>query len=464
MKTNNKVNIKSIILAGGSGTRLWPLSREQYPKQFLKLGEKSLFQKTVLRCLKISGLSDIFVVTNEAQKFFVAGQMEEIGIEIPKENILIEPEGKNTLPAICFGMCEIEKRAGDCAVGVFPSDHIMDINAMGTIAGAEKLVSEYLVTFGIAPAFPHTGYGYIKPGETLDSGFKVIEFREKPQREEAIEYLKEGCLWNSGMFLFNTKVFFEELKIHAPRIFAAFTHPGRNIQQMYRELPSISIDYGIMEKSKRVAVVRLGYRWSDLGDFDSLYAETEKNERGNVVYNCDDISLNSTANLIYSKQDKVVSLIDVNDMVVVDTADALLVCPRKSCQKVREIVAALKEKKDERSLFHQTVYRPWGSYTVLEHSKKHKIKNIRVTPGKRLSLQLHKFRSEHWVVVKGTALVQVDGEEYSLHEGESTFIKPKTKHRLSNPENIPLEIIEVQLGDYVGEDDIVRFEDEFGRV
>ncbi len=417
----------------------------------------------MLRCLKISDITEIFVVTNDAQKFFVTGQIEELGHHLPENRVLIEPEGKNTLPAICFGMSEIEKKFGECAVGVFPSDHILDMDAMDTIRGAEKLAGEYLVTFGIAPAFPHTGYGYIKPGENLENAQKVLKFMEKPKLEDARRYIEEGCLWNSGMFLFNTKLFFKELKTNSPDIFTAFTKRN-DICQIYKKLPSISIDYGIMEKSGRVAVVKLGYKWSDLGDFDSMYLETEKNEKGNATYNCEDISKNSTANLIYSKKGKAVSLIDVNDMVVVDTDDALLVCPMRSSQKVKEIVTTLKEKKDERALLHQTVYRPWGSYTVLETAGRHKIKNIRVMPGKKLSLQMHKYRSEHWVVVKGNALVQVDGKEKHLEEGESTFIKAKVKHRLSNPGTIPLEIIEVQLGDYVGEDDIERFEDEYGRI
>ena len=418
----------------------------------------------MLRCLNLSDVSDIFIVTNEAQKFFVIGQMEELGLQVPAENILIEPSAKNTLPAICFGMDEIKKRFGRSVVGVFPSDHILDEKAMSIINASEKLAAEYLVTFGIKPTGPHTGYGYIKPGEKLDNGMKVLEFREKPELDKAKQYLKEGCLWNSGMFLFDTELFFDELKIHSPLIFAAFAEPDRDETEIYNEMPSISIDYGIMEKSSRVAVVRLDDKWSDLGDFDSLYNESPQNENGNAIYNCDDISIDSTANLIYSRENKVVSLIDVNEMVVVDTADALLVCPRKSCQKVKEVVSRLKEQKNEKAFIHQTVYRPWGSYTVLETSERHIIKNISVPPGKKLSLQLHNHRSEHWVVVKGMAWVQVDDEQFYLRQGESTFIKPGIKHRLSNPGKIPLEIIEVQLGEYVAEDDIVRFEDEYGRM
>jgi mannose-1-phosphate guanylyltransferase/mannose-6-phosphate isomerase len=442
---------------------LWPLSREQYPKQFLKFGKTSLFQDTLKRCLTLSDITEIFVVTNESQKFFVSGQIKECGYDIPVENILIEPKGKNTLPAICFGMREIEKRYGKSVVGVFPSDHILDRGVMKIIAGAESMASDSLVTFGITPRSPHTGYGYIKPGQALGDGFGVLEFREKPVLAQAKKYVTEGCLWNSGMFLFNTELFFSELKTYVPDVFKAF-EASDDIHAVYEVVPSISIDYGIMEKSSRVAVVRLDEKWSDLGNFDAMYDEFEKDGSGNVVYIGDNVSIGSTDNLIYSKPKKLVSLIDVSGMVVVDTPDALLVCPRSSSQKVKHLVSMLKKKNDERAYLHQTVYRPWGSYTVLESSERHKIKNIMVMPEKRLSLQLHHHRSEHWVVVKGMAQVQVDGREFFLSRGESTFIKGGVKHRLSNPGKIPLEIIEVQLGDSVVEDDIVRFDDEYGRT
>lgn len=454
--------IKSIILAGGSGTRLWPLSREMYPKQFLKFGSTSLFQETVLRCLEISDISEIFVVTNEAQKFFVIGQIEEIGYSIPPENVLIEPEGKNTLPAIFFGMKEIEKKYGHSVVGIFSSDHVLDRVAMQTISSAEELASDYLVTFGVVPAFPHTGYGYIKPSEACGPGCRVSEFREKPDRETAEKYIQEGCLWNSGMFLFDTELFFDEVKKHAPSVFACFEN-GKDINEIYASVDKISIDYGIMEKSDRVAVVKLEHKWSDLGNFAAIYDEFEKDPVGNVVHECDPLMLNSDGNLVYSSCGKLVSLIDIKDMVIVDTSDALLVCPKSSSQKVKDIVSALKDRNDERAYIGQTVYRPWGSYTLLEASPEHKIKNITVLPDHKLSLQLHYHRSEHWVVVKGMACVEVSGQKFFLRPGESTFISAGEKHRLSNPGKIPLEIIEVQLGELVDEADIVRFDDVYGR-
>ncbi|GLI15111.1 mannose-1-phosphate guanylyltransferase/mannose-6-phosphate isomerase [Methanosarcina thermophila MST-A1] len=454
--------IKSIILAGGSGTRLWPLSREMYPKQFLKFGDTSLFQETVLRCLEISNISEIFVVTNEAQKFFVIGQIMEMGYTIPPENVLIEPEGKNTLPAIFFGMREIEKKFGRSVVGVFSSDHVLDRTAMQTISSAEGLASDYLVTFGVVPSFPHTGYGYIKTSEIYGPGYRVSEFREKPDLETAKKYIQEGCLWNSGMFLLDTQLFFEEVKKHAPSVFACFEN-GKDINEIYACVDNISIDYGIMEKSDRVAVVKLEQKWSDLGNFAAIYDELEKDPAGNVVLGCDPLLLSSDGNLVYSKCGKIVSLIDIKDMVVVDTSDALLICPKSSSQKVKDVVTTLKDRKDERAEIGQTVYRPWGSYTVLEASAGHKIKNITVLPNHKLSLQLHYHRSEHWVVVKGMACVEVGGQQSFLRPGESTFIRAGEKHRLSNPGKVPLEIIEVQLGELVDEEDIVRFDDVYGR-
>ena len=453
--------MRSIILAGGSGSRLWPLSRKQYPKQFLKFGSTSLFQDTVLRCQRISDPSEIFIVTNESQKFLVLGQLEEIGSGVPKENVLIEPVGKNTLPAICFGVNEIEERYGKSTVGVFSSDHLMDTEAMETIAGAQDLADDHLVTFGIAPTSAHTGYGYIKPGAAVGNGYEVSGFKEKPGIEDAKQYVDDGYLWNSGIFLFDTELFTAEVAAHAPELMEAFS--SGDVNEAYDAMPSISIDYAIMERSDKVAVVRLDHGWSDMGNFDAMYNEFEKNADANMVYDCDDVTLNSSGNLIYSEKNKLVSMIDVDDMIVVDTPDALLVCPRTSSQRVTDVVDTLKADHDTRADLHMTVYRPWGRYTILEDSDLHKIKNVMVIPGKKLSVQLHHHRSEHWVVVKGMACVEVDGEQYFLRQGESTFIRPGVKHRLSNPGKVGLEIIEVQLGEYLGEDDIVRFDDEYGR-
>jgi mannose-1-phosphate guanylyltransferase/mannose-6-phosphate isomerase len=415
----------------------------------------------------VSDITEIFVVTNDSQRFFVTGQAKELGYDLPSENILIEPEPMNTLPAICLGMREIVKRFGKSVVGVFSSDHVLDIHAMETIKNAQLLTKEHLVIFGIVPTSPHTGYGYIKPSEKIGNGYIVAEFREKPNYDDALKYLKEGCLWNSGMFLFDTEVFFRELNEHEKTFFEAFNpeiNPYATIEEIYSKVRKVSIDYAIMEKSKNVVVIRLEHKWSDLGNFNAIYEESEKDINGNVVYECENIFINSSNNFIYSNSDKLVALIDVENMAVVDTPDALLVCPRKSSQKVKQVADTLHIKNDERAYLQQTVYRPWGSYTVMEKSDRHKIKNIIVEPKKKLSLQLHYHRSEHWIVVKGMATVQIEDEVFFLRQGESTFIRAGMKHRLSNEGKLPLEIIEVQLGECVDEDDIVRFDDDYGRI
>ncbi len=346
--------MKSIILAGGTGSRLWPLSRKHYPKQFLKLGSTSLFQNTVLRCRKISNPSGIFIVTNESQKFLVLGQMEEIESDVPRENVLIEPVGKNTLPAILFGVHEIVGRYGRSTVGVFSSDHLMDAEAMETIAGAQELSHDYLVTFGVVPDCAHTGYGYINPGAAVGNGYEVSGFSEKPNIEDAKRYVDDCYLWNSGMFLFDTELFLAEVAAYAPELVDVFS--SGDINEAYDVMPSISIDYAIMERSDKVAVVRLDHRWSDMGNFDAMYNEFEKNADANVVYDCDDVTLNSSGNLIYSEKNKLVSMIDVDDMIVVDTPDALLVCPRSSSQKVKDVVDTLKADHNTRADLHMTVY------------------------------------------------------------------------------------------------------------
>jgi mannose-1-phosphate guanylyltransferase/mannose-6-phosphate isomerase len=448
--------MKTVILAGGVGTRLWPLSREYFPKQFIQTDGQSLFQKTCERAKKFSREDEIWVVTNEIHQYLVRNQMEEIGYAIPHSHILTEPEQKNTLPAIAWAMQQIKKENRNATAVVFPSDHMLGDGAAGQIRAAEPLVKDYLVTFGVKPTSPHTGYGYIKPGKALPPGFVVDQFREKPDKKTAMGYVKKGYLWNSGIFLLSVPVFFEELKKYQSRLAAAF---GGSKSPDYGKLDSISIDYGLLEPSKKVAVVPLDTEWNDLGTFAALYEAEAHDGEGNV----------GTAEYLSARDNYVhapgkhVGLIGVDNLVVVDTADALLVCNNRSTEQVKDLVGRFKERNDPVTLFHRQVHRPWGSYTVLEDSDGHKIKHVTVKPGQKLSLQLHHHRSEHWVVVSGTAEVELNGETKLLRQGESTFVRSGIRHRLKNPGLIPLEVIEVQLGEYLEEDDIVRFEDDYGR-
>ena len=448
--------MKSIILAGGVGTRLWPLSRQHYPKQFIPLDGQSLFQKTYERANRLSDPGGIFVVTNEIHQYLVHNQIEELGYTISDDHLLAEPEGKNTLPAISWAMQRIRTLYSSAAAIVFPSDHLLGDSALDQIRVAEPLARNYLVTFGIKPTSPHTGYGYIKQGKALSRGAFVDEFKEKPDEKTAQEYIENGYLWNSGIFLLSTDCFFKELKKYRPDLFNAFAE-GHVAD--YRKLESISIDYGLLEQSKKVAVITLDTEWSDLGTFKALYDSKIHDSEGNVGH----AEYFSARNNFVQAPGKHVGLIGVHDLIVVDTSDALLVCDNRHSEQVKQLVTRYNERNDPVTKFHRQVHRPWGSYTVLEETEIYKIKRVSVKPGQRLSLQLHHHRSEHWVVVSGTAEVELNGETRFLRQGESTFVRSGMKHRLKNPGIISLEVIEVQLGEYLEEDDIVRFDDEYGR-
>jgi mannose-1-phosphate guanylyltransferase/mannose-6-phosphate isomerase len=451
--------LTTLILAGGSGTRLFPLSRELYPKQFIPLFDgESLFQKTIKRSLLHSEPDGIVIVTNERHRFLVRDQTEGI---CPGCRVLVEPAGRNTLPAIYYGVAAVEETNGHAGVIVYPSDHLLaaDTAYLQALAAAARLARERLVTFGIRPTHPHTGYGYIRPGAALGGdGYCVERFVEKPDAAAASAYVAEGYLWNSGMFCFESSIFLDECAACAPEVAAAFA--GATPEQAFARVPKVSVDYGIMEKTAKAAVVALDAPWNDLGSFEALYQAFEKDGGGNAVRG-EHVGIGSGENLIVS--DRLVATIGVSGMAIIDTKDALLVCPRERSQEVGEIVARMQAAGDERAVMHTTVHRPWGTYTGLEAGDRYKIKRISVPPGRRLSLQMHHHRSEHWVVVKGTAKVTKGGEEFLLRNGESTFVPAGVAHRLENAGIIPLEMIEVQIGEYVGEDDIVRFDDDFGR-
>ena len=455
----------NIILCGGSGTRLWPISRVLMPKQFVKLfNNKSLFQLTVERNSKYCNSQ--FIISNSEQYFLALDQLDELNQV--KNKYLLEPIGRNTAPAIALACIGLDKNE---IVLVTPSDHLIknESEYEKVLTEAKKLASEdNLVTFGITPSSPQTGFGYI---ESELTGLDVINFHEKPDLNKAREYLEAGnYYWNSGMFCFKAGIFLKELKRYSPDIYEASVIAFENaskkpIIRIKREdmlnIPEDSIDYAVMENSTKVKVIPSNIEWSDVGSFDSLFEELEKDENGNSK-NSKHISIGSKNNLVYGEE-RYIATVDVEDLIIVDTGDALLISKKGSSQKVKEIVKEIKKTTDLHNV-HLTAHRPWGTYTVLEDREKYKIKTIVVKAGKRLSLQKHFHRNEHWIVVSGTATVRVGDETKLIRPNESTYIKMGEIHRLENEGKIPVVLIEAQVGEYTGEDDIVRLEDDFSRT
>ena len=478
----NMPTVYPVIMAGGSGTRFWPLSRQLFPKQLLKIiGDETLIQQTMRRVVTVAPPERVMISTNPPQAESIRVQLSSWKDAL-KDNFVLEPEGRNTAPAIALVALELVRRDPDAVMLVVPADHIVkgqkEFDAAVALA-AELAEQGLLVTFGIKPIRPETGYGYIKPDRkrvlgkrgTL-KGYRVGRFVEKPDAVKAAQYLKAGdYYWNSGMFVWRAATILEEIRRHQPALARGIDHVGRLMEQKvprsaiddeYRGLPSISIDNGVMEKSDKAAMVPVGFKWSDVGSWGSLDEVAAKDKAGNVVSGRV-VDIGSHRSVIFGDR-RVVATIGLTDMVVVDTPDATLVCPKSRAQDVKRIVDILKQQRAPEHLEHLTVHRPWGSYTVLEEGLGYKVKRVTVNAGGRLSLQLHHKRSEHWVVIAGTARVTRGEEVFDLHIGESTAIPVETKHRLENPGQDILHIIEVQNGPYLGEDDIIRFKDDYGRT
>ncbi|HXH73817.1 MAG TPA: mannose-1-phosphate guanylyltransferase/mannose-6-phosphate isomerase [Bacteriovoracaceae bacterium] len=456
--------MKVIILCGGSGTRLWPISRTLYPKQFVKLfGKESLFQKTLSRNTSLA--SSFSVVINQEQYFMGLDQMAELKI-IDNPQFILEPIGRNTAPAIAIAAMASKP---DEVLLIVPSDHLIekqDAYEAAVKQAMELAGNGQLVTFGIKPDYAETGYGYIEA-----DGHAVKSFKEKPTNEKAREYVAAGnYYWNSGMFCFKASVYLEELKKHAPDIYeqclktfksAKVDSVIRLVEEDMKAVRSESIDYAVMERSDKVKVIPSDIGWSDLGSFDALYGALPKDAFGNTLAE-NVINLGSKNNLIISNK-RLVSTIDVEDLIIVDTQDAVVIAKKGSTQKVKELVAEVTKRNPEMAKVHMTAHRPWGNYTILEENEGYKVKQITVLPGAKLSLQYHHHRSEHWIVVKGIATVTVNDKTFDLKQNESTYIPKEATHRLFNQTKDDLVLIEAQVGSYLGEDDIVRLQDDYKR-
>ncbi len=466
------MTITPVILSGGSGTRLWPVSRSAFPKQLLSLiGEETLLQQAVRRAARVAPDSRLILVCNNEHRFQVAEQMRQAGAASPK--ILIEPVGRNTAPAIALAAFEALATDPEAILLVLPSDQLIkNLEAFATAvqAGQPAAAEGALITFGIVPDQPKTGYGYIKAN---GKGVVDIEqFVEKPDLATAERYLKEGCYyWNSGIFMFRADAYLQELKAHAPDIYES-SHSAYKVlqvdldfsripEEVFSKCPSQSIDYAVMEKTQNAKMVPLGADWSDLGSWQALWEAESKDEANNALSG--DVLLQDVSNCYVRADSRLVSVLGVKDHIIVETADAVLVAHKSATERISGLVAELKDKGREEAKLHQKVYRPWGSYESVLEDDRFKVKRIVVKPGASLSLQMHHHRAEHWIVVKGTAKVTCGDKQYLVSENESTYIPLGTKHRLENTGTIDLALIEVQSGSYLGEDDIVRFEDRYGR-
>ncbi len=464
--------IQPVILAGGTGSRLWPLSRELYPKQLLQLiDETSLLQTTVLRVSQLTEVLPPLLVVGEEHRFITRRQVDGLGLG-ESCSILLEPIGRNTAPAVCGAVEYCAKEmADDTILLVLPADHLILRKEafQDVVTKAVGLAMDgKIVTFGITPQHPETGYGYIEQGD----GDSVKSFCEKPDLATAKSYVEQGnYFWNSGMFAFSIKTFREEMERFAPEMLSCMRESvllGKIDGNFFRldegsmtRSPSDSIDYALMEKTDRAAVVAAELEWSDIGSWHALWEVSEKDSNGNVSQG--DVIMEDTKNCLIRSEDNLVTTVGLEDTLVIETSDAVLVAPLSRAQDVKKIVSRLKKSSRSEFKLHRTVHRPWGSYTVLEQQERYQIKRITVIPGSKLSLQMHHHRHEHWVVVSGTARITNGDKEFLLYENQSTYIPAGVKHRLENPGVMDLELIEVQNGSYLGEDDIVRLEDDYGR-
>ena len=464
-----------IILSGGSGSRLWPLSRKHYPKQFIPLGDdKSLYQSTLERIRNLDDVKNVVTVCNDEHRFMAAEQARLLGIE--NSEIILEPVGRNTAPAITIAAIHAKNKQTDANILVLPADHILGDTQQfaSAVQQARQTAENNLVTFGVVPTRAETGYGYIKHDKNniSDAAFAVTEFVEKPDHKTAESYLKSGnYLWNSGMFLFRVDLFLQEIQKLQPKIYNACAQAYekgekdldfiRLDEASFSNAPNISVDYAVMENTTKAAVVPLEGGWSDVGSWHALW-ESFKRDRNNNATHGDVVEKDCNGCFIHANN-RLVAAVGVKDQIIVETSDAVLVAPRDRAQDVKEIVNILKLSQRDEVDIHPKVYRPWGAYETIDIEDRFQVKRITVNPLQKLSLQMHHHRAEHWIVVKGTAQVTCGEKEFLLSENESTYIPIGTKHRLENPGKIPLELIEVQSGTYLGEDDIERFDDVYGR-